>query len=157
MRRPHAPSDRPGEPTLDELLTVLAAPAVLLSDPDGQVRPEGAQGLYVGDTRYGSRLEIGVDGVDLHTRSVGLDDSATARFDGELRRDRAVVRLRRDRTLTDGHVVERVELQNTTADAPATNGVAGGVTLHVVVRARSDLAATAVVKSGAPVDAVVPQ
>jgi len=157
MRRPHAPSDRPGQPTLDELLTVLAAPAVLLSDPDGQVRPEGAQGLYVSDTRYGSRLEIGVDGVDLHTRSVGLDGSATARFDGELRRDRAVVRLRRDRTLTDGHVVERVELQNTTTDNPAADGVAGGVTLHVVVRARSDLAATAVVKSGAPVDAVVPQ
>jgi hypothetical protein len=152
MRRPHAPSDRPGQATLDQLLTVLAAPAVLLSDPDGQVRPEGAQGLYVGDTRYGSRLEIGIDGVDLRARSVPLDDAATARFDGELRGDRALVRLRRDRTLADGHVVEHVELHNS-----APEGAADGVALRVVVRARSDLAPTAVVKSGAPVDAVVPE
>ena len=52
-------TDRPGETTLDDLLTVLSAPAELLSDPDGQVRPEGAQGFYVGDTRYLNRLEIG--------------------------------------------------------------------------------------------------
>ncbi|WP_433556952.1 glycogen debranching N-terminal domain-containing protein [Pseudonocardia xinjiangensis] len=157
MRRPHAPSDRPGQATLDQLLTVLAAPAVLLSDPDGQVRPDGAQGLYVGDTRYGSRLEIGVDGADLHARSVPLDDAATARFDGELRGDRGLVRLRRERTLADGHVVDHVELHNVELPDSEASGTVDGVSLRVVVRARSDLAATAVVKSGAPLDVVVPQ
>jgi hypothetical protein len=148
MRRSYATSDRPGQATLDELLTVLAAPAMLLSDPDGQVRAEGAQGLYVGDTRYLSRLEIGIDGVDLVTRSTRLDDAGTARFDGELGGDRAAVRLRRDRTLADGRAVELVELHNTAAHA---------VALRLVVRARSDLAATAVVKSGTAVDTLVPE
>jgi hypothetical protein len=57
-------TDRPGETTLDHLLTVLAAPAAMLCDPDGQVRAEGAQGRDVGDTRCCSRLEPGAGHLD---------------------------------------------------------------------------------------------
>lgn len=118
-------TDRPGETTLDHLLTVLAAPAELLSDPDGQVRPEGAQGLYVGDTRYCNRLELGVDGVELQPG----------------------VRVRRDRQVADRMAVDEITLHNT-GGAP--------VGLRLTLHARSDLAATPVVKSGAPLTDVPP-
>jgi hypothetical protein len=147
-RRTREATDRPGETTLDDLLTVLAAPAELLSDPDGQVRPQGAQGLYVGDTRYCSRLEIGVDGVELHALDSGLDGAGHASFVGELRGGSTVVRVHRDRTLADRRAVDHVELHNTGSSA---------IGLRLELRARSDLAATPVVKSGAPVEAVVPR
>jgi hypothetical protein len=147
MRSMRPASDRPGEATLDQLLTVLTAPAALLSDPDGQVRPEGAQGFYVGDTRYCSRLEIGVDGVDLHAGAAGLVGAGSACFEGELSGERGVVRLRRERTLADRSAAEVITLHN-------TGGAA--VALRLVLRARSDLAPTPMVKSGAPLAAVPP-
>jgi hypothetical protein len=147
-RRTRHATDRPGETTLDELLTVLAAPAELLSDPDGQVRPQGAQGLYVGDTRFCSRLEIGVDGVELHAVDSMLDGSGRAWFAGELRGGSTVVRVHRDRRLADRRAIEEVELHNTGSAA---------IGLRLELRARSDLAATPVVKSGVAVEPVVPQ
>jgi glycogen debranching enzyme len=136
-------TDRPGETTLDHLLTVLSAPAELLSDPDGQVRPDGAQGFYVGDTRYCSRLELGVDGVELQHGAAGLDGADRAWFECEL----PGVRLRRERTLADRTAVEEITLHNT-GSAP--------VGLRLVLLARSDLAATPVVKSGVPLAEVPP-
>ncbi len=136
-------TDRAGEATLDHLLTVLAAPAELLSDPDGQVRPDGAQGFYVGDTRYCSRLELGVDGVELQSGAAGLDGAGRAWFEGEL----PGVRLRRDRQVADRSAVEEITLRNT-GRAP--------VELRLTLLARSDLAPTPVVKSGAPLTEVPP-
>jgi hypothetical protein len=136
-------TDRPGETILDHLLTVLSAPAELLSDPDGQVRPEGAQGFYVGDTRYCNRLEIGVDGVDLQPGAAGLDGAGRAWFEGDL----PGVHLRRDRRIADRTAVEEITLHNT-GNAP--------VGLRFVLLARSDLAATPVVKSGVPLAEVPP-
>src|ERR1700754_4757094 len=141
MRRTYPATDRPGETTLDHLLTVLAGPAELLSDPDGQVRPEGAQGLYVGDRRYCSRLEIGVDAVELHPVAAGLDWPASAWFESELHGGHGAVRLRRDRRLADRRAVEEITLHNTGSAA---------VSLRLVLQARSDLAATPLVKSGVP-------
>ncbi|GAA5122584.1 glycogen debranching N-terminal domain-containing protein [Pseudonocardia adelaidensis] len=136
-------TDRPGETTLDHLLTVLAAPAELLSDPDGQVRADGAQGLYVGDTRYLSRLELRVDGVEPHPAAASLDGAGRARFEGEL----PGVRVRRDRRVADRRAVEEITLHNV-EDGPSR--------MRVTVHARSDLAATPVVKSGAPLTDVPP-
>jgi hypothetical protein len=147
-RRTRHATDRPGETILDELLTVLAAPAELLSDPDGQVRPQGAQGLYVGDTRFCSRLEIGVEGVELHAIDSQLDGAGRARFVSELRGRSTVVRVHRYRRLGDRRAVEEVELYNTGATA---------IGLRLELRARSDLEATPVVKSGVPVESVAPQ
>ncbi|QYN35244.1 hypothetical protein K1T35_44135 [Pseudonocardia sp. DSM 110487] len=136
-------TDRPGETILDHLLTVLAAPAELLSDPDGQVRSEGAQGFYVGDTRYCNRLEIGVDGVDLRFAAAGLDGAGRAWFEGEL----PGVQVRRERRIADRTAVEEITLHNS-ASAP--------VDLRLVLLARSDMSATPVVKSGAPLTEVPP-
>jgi glycogen debranching enzyme len=147
-RRTREATDRPGETTLDELLTVLAAPAELLSDSDGQVRPQGAQGLYVGDTRFCNRLELSVDGVELHALESGLDGAGHGWFVSELRAGSTVVRVHRDRTLADRRVVEHVELHNVGSTA---------VGLRLELRARSDLASTPVVKSGVAIDSVVPQ
>ncbi|OLT13409.1 hypothetical protein BJF78_03615 [Pseudonocardia sp. CNS-139] len=126
---------------------MLSAPAELLSDPDGQVRPTGAQGLYVGDTRFCNRLEIGVDGVVLHPVGSGLDGASRAWFAGELRGGSTVVRVHRDRRLADRSAFEEVELHNAGATA---------IGLQLVLRARSDLAATPVVKSGVTVESVAP-
>jgi hypothetical protein len=47
-------------PGLDELEVAVAAPAVLLSDPAGPVRPDGVQGWYVDDVRLLRRIEAEV-------------------------------------------------------------------------------------------------
>jgi len=44
------------------LVAAVAAPALSLSDDDGQIRAEGAQGLYVDDVRVLSVLVVTVDG-----------------------------------------------------------------------------------------------
>jgi hypothetical protein len=136
-------TDRPGETTLDRVLTVLSAPAELLSDPDGQVRPEGAQGFYVGDTRFCNRLEIDVEGVDLRFVAAGLDGAGRAWFEGEL----PGVQVRRERQVADRTAVEELTLHNSGRCA---------VDLRLVLLARSDLSATPVVKSGAPLAEVPP-
>lgn len=126
--------DRPGQAVLDGLLTVLAAPVVLVSDPDGQVRPGGAQGLYVADLRACSRLEL-----DPGPRPTGAAatsaDAGEAVFDGDLGR----VAVRRSRRVTATGVVERIALR-APDDGPAE--------LDLVLRAASDLAPTPVVKAG---------
>jgi len=144
------PSDRPGQPTLDDLITVLRAPAAVLSDPDGQLRAHGAQGVYINDTRVCSRLEIAVEDAELHPRGHHLDGAAGARFDAELRTGSSgpVVLVARSRTVGAERVVEHVELCS-----QATSAVA----LRLVLRARSDLARTPVVKSGARVESVAPR
>jgi hypothetical protein len=127
--------DRPGQPVLDGLLTVLAAPVVLVSDPDGQLRPGGAQGLYVGDLRACSRLEL-----DPAPRALPIGEvpstAAEAVFDGDL----DGIAVHRSRRVTATGAVERIALR-----APDD----GPVELDLVLRAASDLAPTPVVKAGA--------
>jgi hypothetical protein len=127
--------DRPGQPALDGLVTVLAAPVVCASDADGQLRSGGAQGLYTGDLRACSRLEL-----DPAPRPTGLrlDGAAAAAFEGEVDGDRGPVAVRRSRAITATGAVERIELR-----------AAGPVALDLVLRVASDLAPTPVVKAGA--------
>lgn len=150
MSRPPPISDRPGQPALDDLFTVLAAPVTVLSDLDGQLRPSGAQGVYVGDTRICSRLETAVDGAALQPRGHRADQAARARFDAVVPADDSgpVVLVVRSRAVESGRVVEHIELHNP-AEVPAA--------VRLVLRVRSDLAATAVVRSGALVEPVAPR
>ena len=134
--------DRPGQPALDGLLTVLAAPVVCVSDPDGQVRPGGAQGLYTGDLRACSHLELEPAP---RPAGVALTGAAEAVFDGHLGPDGGAVAVRRSRRVTATGAVERIELR---ADGPAA--------LDLVLRAASDLASTPVVKAGDAPPPVVP-
>jgi glycogen debranching enzyme len=49
------------QPFLHELVTAVAAPATVLSAPDGQVRRDGAQGWLVADVRHLAELIVLVD------------------------------------------------------------------------------------------------
>jgi glycogen debranching enzyme len=51
-----------GQPYLHNMVSAVCAPAMALSGSDGQVRPGGAQGLYVNDVRVLSALVLSVDG-----------------------------------------------------------------------------------------------
>ena len=51
-----------GQPYLHNMVTAVCAPAMALSGADGQVRPGGAQGLYVNDVRVLSALVLSVGG-----------------------------------------------------------------------------------------------
>ena len=50
------------QPSLHRLVAAVSAPALSLSDEDGQIRARGAQGLYVADVRVMSELVVTVDG-----------------------------------------------------------------------------------------------
>ena len=71
-------------PLLNDLAVSVAAPAILLSDPDGQVRPGGVRGWFVDDVRLLDELTVSVRGSDLEL--VGSDVE---------RRRPAVLHLRR--------------------------------------------------------------
>ncbi|MFI7675358.1 glycogen debranching N-terminal domain-containing protein [Actinophytocola sp. NPDC049390] len=49
------------QPFLHELVTAVAAPATVLSAPDGQLRRDGAQGWLVADVRHVAELTVVVD------------------------------------------------------------------------------------------------
>lgn len=149
-------------------MTVLAAPLLVLSDPDGQLRPGGAQGVYAGDIRVCDRLEITVEGAaqrdlgyHLGPTSHEVSFHAEVRSPAETRFDAArpdtatrpagggpvfgLVRRRRleaDRA----RMVELIELREAAED----------VLVRLALRVRADLAATPVVRSGARSDPSVP-
>ena len=50
------------QPLLHDLVTCLAAPCIVLSDRDGQIRPDGAQGAFVADVRVLSQARVTFDG-----------------------------------------------------------------------------------------------
>ena len=52
-------------PVLNHLAVSVAAPAILLSDPDGQVRRGGVRGWFVDDVRLLDELTVSVDGSGL--------------------------------------------------------------------------------------------
>src|SRR6478672_3114296 len=92
-------------PLLNDLAVSVAAPAILLSDPDGQVRRGGVRGWFVDDVRLLDELTVSVDGSDLElVRSavVGADRQEfthVARLLGGWVHDPTVT-LDRRRTLT---------------------------------------------------------
>lgn len=142
------------QPLLHDLVVAVAAPAVALSGTDGQVRPQGAQGVFVADRRVCSRLEVLVDGRPA-TPLRGVEDGGPeAHFVGVLRdlgdpgADPTVVIERHRRVCPDG-LVEGLTLRSA-----ATVAVTGTLT----VRVGCDLAALAAVKaggSGEPLPAVL--
>ncbi len=96
---------------LDELLSLVRAPAFVLSEKDGQIRPGGVAGSYVDDRRVLSTLHLRIDGHD----PAYADHELTASDVAVLRLgvpDLAVQRTRR--VLVDG-LEETLEL---TSQAP---------------------------------------
>jgi hypothetical protein len=132
------------QPWLHELVTVLSAPTVALSDASGQIRPGGAQGVLHADVRVLSAAVLDVDGVEPVPVSGGLIGARTARFIAVPRAlgdDIAdpTVRVERERTVAPGEVREVIRVVSA-----SDVGVSAVLTLTVA----ADLAGLADIKNG---------
>ena len=103
-------------PALNDLAVSVAAPALLLADPDGQVRAGGVSGWFVDDVRLLDAVVLSVDGSDLErVRSAVLgadrqEFTYVARRLGGWLHDPTVTVDRR-RTLVADRLVEEVEVE----------------------------------------------
>ena len=139
-------------PLLNDLAVSVAAPGILLSDPDGQVRRGGVRGWFVDDVRLLDELVVSVAGSDLEL--VGSDLSGAdrqsytyvARRLGGWLHDPQVT-LDRRRTLTAARLVEEIEVVSR-AQQP--------VDLTVYVDLVGDLAPMAAVRQGESTQPVAP-
>jgi len=140
------------QPWLHELVTVLSAPTVALSDSAGQIRPAGAHGVLHADVRVLSAAVLDVDGREPALVSSGLIGARTARFVAVPRElgDGIVdptVRVERERTVLPGEVREVLRVISA-----ADVGVDAVLTLTVA----ADLAGLADIKDGRPGPPAVP-
>ena len=132
------------QPWLHDLVVALAAPTQAWSGPDGQVRPDGAQGLFHGDVRVLSGAVLTLDGVEpvpVAVRALSAGDVlvvAVPRDLGDPVPD-PTVRLERHRRVTPGCLVERLVL---------TSAATSPVTTQVRVALTCDLARMDDVKGG---------
>jgi hypothetical protein len=105
------------QPLLHDLASCVAAPGVLLASPDGQVRPGGVSGWYVGDVRLLDRWEVSVAGSGLDLVRAGLTGSTrhgfsyVARSLGDPMPD-PTVRLDRTRVLAADGVTEELVVES---------------------------------------------
>jgi hypothetical protein len=133
-----------GQPWLHDLVTVLSAPTVVLSEAGGQIRPGGAQGVLHADCRVLSTAVLEVAGTEPTPVSGGLVGAGTALF---IAVPRAVgddiadptVWVEREREVTPGWVRERIRLVSA-ADS--------GVATELALRVAADLAAIGEIKAG---------
>jgi len=136
------------QPFLHELVTTVRAPGVVLSDPDGQIRPAGAQGWLVADVRHLSELTVLVD--DREPVALGHDDrrfvAAVRHLGDEL--TEPTVRLERTRALAPYRLHETFELVNDSRQA---------VRATLAVRLAADLAPILTFRGGRTPDPVPPQ
>src|SRR5580693_2146341 len=104
------------QPWLHDLVTVLSAPTVVLSEPSGQIRDGGgADGVLHADLRVLSRAVLTVGGVEPAPIGSGLDGPQSAWFVSVPRAlgdDIAdpTVRIERERTVAPGVVSERIRV-----------------------------------------------
>ena len=143
---PREASVRDEQPYLYELVTVVAAPALALSDADGQLTGAGATGVYLADRRVLSRLVVGVDGREPATVGGQSLDTATARFVGVVRHlgdpgPDPTVFVERARTISPRGLRETIRLVSRAREP---------LTCTVNVELDADLADIAEVKSGRP-------
>lgn len=139
------------QPPLHDLVTVLCAPTVCLSAPDGQIRAADLDGCYDSDRRVLSRLEVAA--ADARAVPVGRrqDGAARAVFTAQLRpaqAPHASVLLHRRRTVRPAALTEELELVNGSGDP---------ITVRLLVRCATDLAPVHVVRGGEPAPAVAPE
>ncbi|HEV7167700.1 MAG TPA: glycogen debranching N-terminal domain-containing protein [Micrococcaceae bacterium] len=135
------------QPFLHKLSPAVAAPYQLWLGPDGQLRPEGAQGAYLGDTRVLSQAILCIDGmepeaVEAYSLPAHGGQCATARF---LHRSSgpaggaSVYQLQRSLLVTPGGIRERIRIDSR-SDAAST--------VELSLRFASDLAGMDAVRSG---------
>jgi glycogen debranching enzyme len=136
----------PVAPLLHDLVSCVQAPALVLSGPDGQIRPDGVQGWFHHDRRLLSALMLSLNGREpdgLRAESRGADAAAftaVARHVGDLGTDPTVL-LDRIRVLSGAALRETFTVTSTARCA---------VDVELAVHVRSDLAPMATVRSGRP-------
>jgi len=147
-----AEHDRRLQPWLHDLVVALAAPTQVWCGPDGQVRAQGAQGVYHGDVRVLSRAELTLDGVEPVPVLVSPDGASrtvavsVARQLGDAGPD-PTVRVERRRAVAPGRVDETIVL---------TSSARTALTTRVRIGVAADLAPIDRVKSGDPVAPLSP-
>lgn len=132
------------QPLLHELVAVLAAPTQVWSGRDGQVRPSGAQGVYLGDVRVLSQVVLTVGGTEPEPVSHALVHAGEGVFVGLARElgDRVpdpTVRLERRRRVAPGRVEETVRVLSSARSTVST---------RVRLALACDLAPVELVKTG---------
>jgi glycogen debranching enzyme len=133
-----------GQPWLHDLVTAMRAPTVALSERSGQIRPAGAQGVLHADARVLSTAVLAIGGAEPVPLSSGLLDAGRALFVGIARElgDKGpdpTVRVERERTVTAGHVSERITV---------TSAATLAVSTELALRLSADLAGLGEIKSG---------
>jgi glycogen debranching enzyme len=141
------------QPFLHELVSCVRAPAVALSNTDGQIRAGGVQGLFLDDFRVVSELVVDLDGAQPVPVGHSEPDAATAQFVSVVRHlgdptADPTVRLERERRLTGDQLTERLTLVNASRQPVATT---------VGIDAAVDFAAMGAVKHGEPTTPLPPQ
>ncbi|WP_345364415.1 glycogen debranching N-terminal domain-containing protein [Actinoallomurus liliacearum] len=119
--------------SLHEHLTCVAAPALWLSPPSGQLTG-GADGLYVADRRVLSRLVVTLDGAEPAPVDATLVGADGARFTAAL----GDLTVERTRTVGRDGGTEEIRVRNTGTEP---------VTVAVAVEAAADLAEISDVKA----------
>jgi hypothetical protein len=136
---------------LHDLITVLCAPGLVLSQSDGQISASGAQGWYSREIRALRRLEITLEGasivpVGVRARTATATVHSVITGLADLIADPRVL-LSRERAVTPATLTDRVRLTN---HGPKT------VSLRLRARVDSDLAGIDAVRGGRPVSPVPP-
>ncbi|NUT31448.1 MAG: hypothetical protein HOV79_00080 [Hamadaea sp.] len=138
------PPGRRLQPLLHDLVTVVRAPAMVLSAADGQLRGVGAHGLFQGDYRMLSHAVLLIDGREAEPIAHTLAGPAAARFTslirwaGDAGAD-PTLRLDRVRRLGPEGMTEEVRISSTARTA---------VTFTVTVDLGCDFAPIEEVKAG---------
>ena len=138
------------QPFLHQLIPTLMAPTQVWSDRDGQVRAEGAQGVFHGDLRVLTHAVVTIDGIEpepLSASHAGPGRSEAVAAVRPIDGDGAdpTTWLRRRTTVRPGRVDLRLQLECATA-APVRG--------RLEVALGSDLASLEVVKQGGRLPAV---
>ncbi|MBE1487926.1 amylo-alpha-1,6-glucosidase [Plantactinospora soyae] len=140
-------ADQHLQPLLHELVGVVLAPTSALTDPDGQLRPAGVQGVFHADARVLRQAELRIDGREPEAIGNAPDGPHGARFVSLARwlgdpGPDPTVRIDRIRRAVPRGLTEEIHVVST-----ATDPVRATVTL----RLGCDLAPIETVKSGIPV------
>ncbi|MFC4853589.1 glycogen debranching N-terminal domain-containing protein [Actinophytocola glycyrrhizae] len=140
------------QPFLHELVTAVAAPATVLSTPDGQLRRDGAQGWLVADVRHLAELVVTVDGREPVALGHRQEGPAALRFVAAVRHlgdeiTEPTVRVERLRHTAPDTLRETIALVNDSRRE---------VTATVSVRLAADLAPVLAFRAGQPSPPVPP-
>ena len=132
------------QPDLHRLISAVCAPTLSLSDDDGQIRPGGAQGLYVHDIRVLNELIVTVGGEEPIPLSFDIEGGGHNRFESAVvnvgfESPDPVVFFTRRRFVGPSGMTEEMTLSSLAR---------ASVSVQLHVRLSCDLAAIAAVKSG---------